>query len=293
MHKYIKKYSIFWIISFVILLISNSCQRIKTTEKRLSKLGEPSSPQLIKDYIWLAKRTKSKGAYYYSAAMISEKLDIFKDAEKYILKSIKYSPNFYSRYENDSVFYRLKNKIDIKKIRKTYETELLKRNWHPNESIDNEIQKIYSRDIYYRLKMDSCTKTTNYNDCYQLYRNKQKDDDAENTLKIDSLIAKFGWIDFSNSNEKSSLNICILALHAKPEKLKEYFKLYKKSFKKRQTYLQYYAFMQDRILMHDGKKQIFGTQSNVKDGKKTLYPLKSPKRVNIYRFKLGLSKLKQ
>ena len=64
----------------------------------------------------------------------------------------------------------------------------------------------------------------------------------------------------------------------------KYFPLIEKSVKNGDLSKEQYALMKDRMLMDEGKPQIFGSQ--IKNGK--LYDLESPENVNKRRQEMGL-----
>ncbi len=53
------------------------------------------------------------------------------------------------------------------------------------------------------------------------------------------------------------------------------------------------AFLTDRVLAHDGKKQIYGTQGKMEDGEFVPFPLEDEEHIDSLRSSVGLPPLEQ
>ena len=83
--------------------------------------------------------------------------------------------------------------------------------------------------------------------------------------------------------------IWLVLQHSKKKYRKKYFPKVEAAVRNGDLSKAQYATMKDRILMDDGKPQIYGTQ--IKNGK--LYKLDSPKTVNERRAEMGLKPIEE
>lgn len=117
--------------------------------------------------------------------------------------------------------------------------------------------------------------------------------DRQNLIKVISLIEKCGMPTTKQISAKQMNTIWLVLQHADNENRKKYFKILKKSAKNGDLSEGQIAIMQDRILMMDGKPQIYGSQivENKETRKWEIYNLKNSKLVDKRRAKVGLSPL--
>lgn len=108
-----------------------------------------------------------------------------------------------------------------------------------------------------------------------------------------NIIETSGWLGKSQIGEIANRALFLIIQHApENETRKKYFPLLKESVNKKESDLADMATMKDRILIQDGEKQIYGTQSKMVDGQLVPYPIADPKNVNKRRKSVGLGKLK-
>jgi len=88
--------------------------------------------------------------------------------------------------------------------------------------------------------------------------------DKENAIKLKKIIKKYGWPTIGLVGKKSSRNAWLIAQHADHDLLfqKKVLKLLKEIYYKNNLEIDKsnIAFLEDRILIKEGKRQIFGTQ---------------------------------
>ena len=119
--------------------------------------------------------------------------------------------------------------------------------------------------------------------------------DRQNLIKIVSLIEKCGMPTIKEITKKQMSAIWLVFQHADNINRKKYFHLLKKSAKNGDLNKSNIALMEDRILMMDGKPQIYGSQ--IIDDRETkkweLYELDKPETVDKRRAEVGLGSLKK
>ncbi len=111
--------------------------------------------------------------------------------------------------------------------------------------------------------------------------------------QVISIIDTFGWVGKNTVGEKANQALWLIIQHADLETQERYLPLLKESVKKGESEGWHLAFLEDRILMRNGKKQLYGTQAvwdNVLK-KNKIYPTENIESVNERRKKLGLETL--
>lgn len=116
---------------------------------------------------------------------------------------------------------------------------------------------------------------------------KHAKEDHRNQELVISIIEKCGMPTLNDVTQEQ-MNAIWLALQHTVNKYRiKYFPLIEKAVKNGDLSKQQYALMKDRMLMDEGKPQIFGSQ--IKNGK--LYDLESPETVNDRRYEMGLESI--
>jgi len=109
-------------------------------------------------------------------------------------------------------------------------------------------------------------------------------EDHRNQELVISIIEKCGMPTLNEVSQKHMDAIWLCLQHTTKEHRKNYFPLIEKAVENGDLSKQQYALMKDRILMDEGKPQIYGSQ--IKNGK--LYKLENPETVNERRKKMGM-----
>lgn len=109
-------------------------------------------------------------------------------------------------------------------------------------------------------------------------------------MQAENIIANYGWLGKSQIGEVANSTLFQIIQHAGDNSIREkYYPLLEESVKNGESNRTNLATMKDRILINNGEKQLYGTQSG-SDGK--LLPLEDPKGVNKRRRKVELKKIK-
>lgn len=118
--------------------------------------------------------------------------------------------------------------------------------------------------------------------------------DKKNTLKIKKIIKRYSWPTINLVGEKASKNAWLLVQHADHDVKfqKKCLKLMEDIYKRNQNFINRtnIAYLRDRILVSEGKKQLFGTQFYA--NKKGVFgprPIKDIKNLDERRKQYGLT----
>lgn len=158
-------------------------------------------------------------------------------------------------------------------------SEMVKNNFDLN-GLKNQLKTIYKRDQKTRKGEDSAA--------FMSYI------DSTNLVQIRAIVDKYGWLGTSCVGNTYNQALFLVIQHANLAAQEEYFPLIQQSVEEGESNAAELAMLQDRILMRQGKKQLFGSQIILNNkGGQELYPIEDEKRVNIRRQKVGLQPLEE
>lgn len=118
--------------------------------------------------------------------------------------------------------------------------------------------------------------------------------DSINQIYAFRFLDKYGYPIYSKDGKKICEGIFYILQHSDQKHMKKYVDELKEAAFKEEASLTHYALMKDRILMNDGKKQVYGSQiSSYKDenGHVTnnffVWPIEDPNKVDSLRKAIG------
>jgi hypothetical protein len=114
--------------------------------------------------------------------------------------------------------------------------------------------------------------------------------DSISIHKLTKIIDKYGWLGKNRVGDEANQAIWLVLQHSKLEVQEKYLPLLRKSVAKGESEGWHLAFLEDRVLMYNEKKQKFGTQAIWDDKLKRnkIYPIENVENVNKRRKALGL-----
>ena len=190
-----------------------------------------------------------------------------------------------STLENFKEFENLKKHSEWKKLKEkciryqgSYEAEL-------NIPLRDSIFEMRRIDNSYQEKYDSII-LTNDSVSIQSFKKEWEAAVKENDLKLTKIIDHYGWPTREFVGDIASSEVFFIVQHSSdPELQKKCLILLKQVAGKNFINLPQIAYLEDRILVRTGQKQLYGTQ--YKKGK--LYPVEDPENLNKRRTKMGLA----
>ena len=119
--------------------------------------------------------------------------------------------------------------------------------------------------------------------------------DSINELAVGNIIEEYGWLGENRVGTMANQSLWLVIQHAPLETQDKYLPYLQESVELGESEGWYLAFLEDRILMRKGEKQIYGSQStfNKETGKFHIYPIKDHKNVNERRKNIGLEPLEE
>ncbi len=116
--------------------------------------------------------------------------------------------------------------------------------------------------------------------------------DEANQHTLDSIMEIHGWLPQRLIGEKAADAIFLITQHGSNSVLEERLPIIKLRAENGEAKKQHAAMMEDRVLMHKGQKQIYGTQSygqKLDNGEteRFIWPIENPNGVNERRKRMG------
>ena len=119
--------------------------------------------------------------------------------------------------------------------------------------------------------------------------------DSKNTSRMREIVQEYGWPGKNLVGEDGTSAAWLLVQHADRDRKfqKQCLELMKETAKKGEVPLQNVAYLTDRLLIAEGKRQVYGTQFEIRNGKPVLFPIEDEVNVDKRRKEVGLPSLKE
>ena len=168
---------------------------------------------------------------------------------------------------------------------------------NPNNEIYNDslafiLTKIYDNDQVYRLSMDSIRSyfgklSTEYKDLIS----SMSKQDSLNQIVVLQIIDNYGWMSMNEIGKKGNSALWLVIQHAQLEIQEKYYPIMQAAVVNNKASKTDLAYLQDRILIRQGKKQLYGTQYKIDSVSKVmkLWKIEDPENLNKRRETIGLS----
>ena len=156
-----------------------------------------------------------------------------------------------------------------------------------NFDLINQLDSIYQTDQEYRLIIQS----QGYKE--EDIKSFQKSihySDSINLKKVRKILDHYGWLGTDVIGKRGSKALFIIIQHADLNVEEHYLPLLKESVKNKKVSPQHLAYLEDRIAVYKGNKQIYGTQigRNEKTLEFYVMPLEDPDNIDKRRSSIGL-----
>jgi hypothetical protein len=163
-----------------------------------------------------------------------------------------------------------------------------------NKPLVYKLDSIFDDDQKYRLRIDEIEKkfgreSKEMNALWDTIREK----DAINLIKVKSILDKYGWLGKDVIGVKGNSTLFLVIQHSDQTTQEKYLPMMRESVKNGKASASSLALLEDRVLLGQGKKQIYGSQISF-DPEKNLYyvrPLEDPDNVDKRRAEVGLQPL--
>lgn len=113
----------------------------------------------------------------------------------------------------------------------------------------------------------------------------------ENESRLFELLDEYGWPTTSLVTEFAAAGAALIVNHSSYEVRKKYFPMLEEAFKNGEAQPLRYAKMRDRLLVEEGKEQLYGTQLKFEGNTRVPQPIQDPQHVDKRRAEIGLGPL--
>jgi hypothetical protein len=114
--------------------------------------------------------------------------------------------------------------------------------------------------------------------------------DKKNTERMKEIVSEIGWPTISKVGGKSSLNAWVIVQHADHDiEFQKYCLSLMGKEVQEEVSQKNIAYLEDRVRVHSGQPQIYGTQFKLIDGKFIPDEIEDPEHVDERRKKMGLT----
>ena len=118
--------------------------------------------------------------------------------------------------------------------------------------------------------------------------------DSCNLAQVENLISKFGWMGKSVIGVRGNYTLWLVIQHADLATQEKYLPMIEKSVELGESRVIDLAYLRDRVLMRQGKKQIYGTQVVPdKYGGQNFHPIEDEANVNVRRAEVGMEPIEE
>jgi len=163
-----------------------------------------------------------------------------------------------------------------------------------DQTLANQLSAIFETDQAIRIQLtDSINKYGIPSSQIDIIRAKMWISDSLNLIKVKQILDTKGWLGAETVGETGSSALFLVIQHADPKTMEHYLPMVREAVKNKKADSRDLAKMEDRVLVRQGKKQLYGTQFS-RDSvtqKYFLDPLEDPYNVDKRRAKMGLRKL--
>jgi hypothetical protein len=114
--------------------------------------------------------------------------------------------------------------------------------------------------------------------------------DSLNRILVDSLLNQYGWLSPIVVGKSGNTALWLVIQHSPLPKQEYYLPIMKKAVEENKASKANYAYLLDRVLMKQGKKQLYGSQYTIdlKTGETILWDIEDPENLNIRRAEMKL-----
>ncbi|TAH20382.1 MAG: hypothetical protein EAZ08_05950 [Cytophagales bacterium] len=163
-----------------------------------------------------------------------------------------------------------------------------------NDSLRKELEAIYAADQQPRHAVNQIIKQYGI-DSPQLDSLGQfiRKTDSLNQAKVEQIIQKYGWLGKSEVGDMANQTLFLIIQHSDIAIQEKYLPLLRKSVSNEESNTYDLALMEDKVLISQGKKQLYGTQvkRNPQTKQYEVLPIEDEKNIDKRRKKMGMDSL--
>ena len=160
----------------------------------------------------------------------------------------------------------------------------------PYDSLRTVLEEIY--DVDQEVRRDFVERTQRGDTSLSTIIAKMNQADSVNQIQVEELLTTYGWLPQSKVGQKAAGALFLVIQHSDLETMRRYLPVLKKAVEEGEASATSAALMEDRVLMYEGKKQLYGTQASGHEQengttKYFIWPIENPEEVNNLRAEVG------
>jgi hypothetical protein len=158
------------------------------------------------------------------------------------------------------------------------------------------LNTILKEDQRYRLMVDSVYKKFGWQSAeFRDLNKKIHQVDSTNLIRVSGILDTYGWLGPDEVGGEGANALFLVIQHADLTTQKKYLPLMREAVKKGKALSQNLALLEDRVLLKEGKEQIYGSQviTDAKTQKPVFAPIADERHVNERRAAVGLPPIEE
>ena len=162
-----------------------------------------------------------------------------------------------------------------------------------NKPLIAQLDSIYNEDQKYRLQSDEIEQKygRDSKEIKELWKTIHIKDSV-NLVKITALLDKYGWLGYDVIGNQGTSTLFLVIQHSDLKTQVKYLPLMREAVKNGNAAPSNLALLEDRVLMRQGKKQIYGSQIARNDkGEYYVFPMTDPDNIDKLRSEMGLQSI--
>jgi hypothetical protein len=162
------------------------------------------------------------------------------------------------------------------------------------------LDTIYLTDQKYRLQIDSVGNEYGWESLElesftKVIEIKIREIDSVNLIKVEEIIDKYGWLGADVIGEQGNITLWLVIQHSDLAVQEKYLPMMREAVKNGNAPASHLAYLEDRVAIRQGRKQIYGSQIGGDPETHICYvlPLEDPDNVDKRRAEVGLPPLSE
>ncbi|MBL7781235.1 MAG: hypothetical protein JNM22_08450 [Saprospiraceae bacterium] len=160
-----------------------------------------------------------------------------------------------------------------------------------NNPLGHELEQIYTLDQWYRIHMDSVISLHGRaSPEFRDFVRRSTEQDSLNQLRVRQIIEEHGWLGTDVVSKRATKALFLVVQHAELPMQERYVPLLRQAVAEGKADAENLAYLEDRILMRQGKPQRYGSQivTDKSTGAWILYQVEDPENLDKRRATVGL-----
>lgn len=160
-----------------------------------------------------------------------------------------------------------------------------------NHALADTLEKIHYDDQHYRERINGVVEKSGYNsEPYRALWDTIHQKDSLNLATVTRILDRHGWLGKDVVGETGNATLWLVIQHADTDTQLKYLPLLRKAVNEGNAEPSQLALTEDRVLLAQGKKQIYGSQIMIDNetGEPWVQPIEDPDNVDKRRAEVGL-----